>query len=233
MNIGDIISHHQMCNEEGTSLQRGMNYRIKPNYSIFLMSIRTGAPYADRIEDDGNTLIYEGHDIANYKTLKTSPKIIDQSEFLPNSTTLTENGKFIQCVKNYKDKKSPAEIVKIYEKIKPGIWSFNGFFKLIDFWQEISNNRKVFKFKLELIDFDESEADCSTSLQNNHTRLIPTYVKLEVWKRDNGKCVICGSNKNLHFDHNIPFSKGGSSTTSKNIQILCANCNLSKNDKIV
>ena len=63
--------------------------------------------------------------------------------------------------------------------------------------------------------------------------MIPSDVKLEVWKRDKGQCVLCGSKENLHFDHIIPFSKGGSSLTAKNIQILCAKCNLSKHDKIM
>ncbi len=44
---------------------------------------------------------------------------------------------------------------------------------------------------------------------------------------------MCGSNINLHFDHDIPFSKGGSSLTSKNIQLLCEKCNLKKHDKII
>ena len=48
-----------MCNEESTSLQKGMNYRIKGNISIILMSLRKNAPYADRIENDGKILIYE------------------------------------------------------------------------------------------------------------------------------------------------------------------------------
>lgn len=66
----------------------------------------------------------------------------------------------------------------------------------------------------------------------DHNRLIPAHVKREVWIRDKGKCVVCGSNKNLHFDHIIPFSKGGSSLVSENIQLMCAKHNLQKRDKI-
>ena len=229
MEVGDIISYIQLCGEEHFNIQKGMNFRTINGYSIFLMSVRPNAPYADRVEDNGSILIYEGHDIPNYKYLAQNPKTLDQPQFQPNGKKLTENGKFLQAVQEYKNGAS-AEIVKIYEKIKPGIWVYNGFFKLIDAWQEESNGRKVFKFKLIIT--DKKSNDLSHKILD-HSRLIPAQVKQEVWKRDKGQCVMCGSTENLHFDHIIPFSKGGSSTTAKNIQLLCAKCNLSKHDKII
>ena len=60
---------------------------------------------------------------------------------------------------------------------------------------------------------------------------IPQNIKDKVWNRDGGKCVQCGSNENIEFDHIIPFSKGGSSTY-RNLQILCTKCNRSKSSKI-
>lgn len=61
--------------------------------------------------------------------------------------------------------------------------------------------------------------------------LIPQGVRQVVWRRDGGRCVQCGADVNLHFDHIIPVAKGGA-TTVENIQILCAPCNLSKGAKI-
>lgn len=227
---GDIISYQEMCSEEKVSLQKGMSFRCKNGNTIILMSLRKNAPYADRIEEDGKILIYEGHDMAKYQGLKQDPKKIDQPKYLP-SGQLSENGKFFNAAMQYKNGDKSAELVKVYEKMQPGVWSYNGIFKLVDAWQEESNERKVFKFKLELTEEDLITKRNIKDL--DHTRMIPSDVKLEVWKRDKGQCVLCGSKENLHFDHIIPFSKGGSSITAKNIQILCAKCNLSKHDKIM
>ncbi|MCH7471445.1 HNH endonuclease [bacterium] len=60
---------------------------------------------------------------------------------------------------------------------------------------------------------------------------IPDEVQLFVWKRDGGCCVQCGSKENLEFDHIIPVSKGGASTT-RNIQLLCEHCNRTKGGKV-
>lgn len=65
MQPGDVISYIEMCQEEGANLQRGMNFRLRGGWSIILMSLRAGAPYADRVEEDGKVLIYEGHDEPN------------------------------------------------------------------------------------------------------------------------------------------------------------------------
>jgi hypothetical protein len=226
---GDVISYLDMCQKERVNLQRGMNFRLRGGLSVILMSLRPGAPYADRIEENGKILIYEGHDIPSFKD-GPRPKSVDQPKRNPGGG-LTQNGLFCEAAQKYKQGKIKVEFVKVYEKIKPGIWVYNGCFKLIDAWQEASNNRHVFKFKLELV--DEDFVSNITDLKDiDHNRLIPTSVKLEVWKRDKGRCVTCGSQDNLHFDHIIPYSKGGSSLVAENIQILCARHNIAKKDNI-
>lgn len=60
---------------------------------------------------------------------------------------------------------------------------------------------------------------------------IPEDVRFKVWRRDGGRCVQCGNNKDLEFDHIIPVSKGGSNT-ERNIQLLCLTCNREKSNKI-
>ena len=59
----EIISYREMCDlENKQTLQRGMNYRINPSYSVILMSQRPNAPYKDKVHADGITIEYEGHD---------------------------------------------------------------------------------------------------------------------------------------------------------------------------
>jgi transcriptional regulator with XRE-family HTH domain len=62
-------------------------------------------------------------------------------------------------------------------------------------------------------------------------RSISEKVRMFVWTRDEGRCVKCGVNENLEYDHIIPISKGGSHT-ERNLQLLCAQCNREKRDSV-
>jgi hypothetical protein len=226
----NIISYIEMCRREGASLQQGMNFGLGGNHSVILMSVRPNAPYRDRVEDGGTTLIYEGHDCPK-GAVCPNPKVVDQPENFP-SGGLTQNGKFHAAAQLAKRNERPPERVRVYEKIRPGIWSYNGVFHLVDSWRERDEYRTVFKFKLVAVEGDEDLAK-PVRINAERRRLIPTHVKLEVWKRDDGKCAVCGAKDELHFDHIVPFSKGGTSLTAANVQLLCARHNIDKKDHIM
>src|SRR5438477_4819621 len=94
-NVGDVISHAQMCLIESCSLQRGMNYRLHDDVSVLLMSVRQGSPYADRVEDEGRTLTYEGHDVPATRG-GPSPKTLDQP-WVTQGGAATQNALFFKA----------------------------------------------------------------------------------------------------------------------------------------
>lgn len=199
------------------------------DHAVLLMSRRVNAPYSDEVLDDGSVLIYEGHDVT--RSQHPYPKQVDQPKLLPSGKP-TENGKFLEAVATFRTGRDAARRVRVYEKIKTGIWAYNGLFHLTDAWTAESNKRQVFKFKLLAVAEDAPNESRFSPLVVPQHRLIPTAIKREVWKRDGGRCARCGSDNDLHFDHVIPFSLGGSSTTPENVQLLCARHNLEKRDRI-
>ncbi|MBW1796114.1 MAG: HNH endonuclease [Deltaproteobacteria bacterium] len=94
----------------------------------------------------------------------------------------------------------------------------NHYFKEKNKFKKLQKEIRLFE-KLESADIQQSR------------EAIPEEIRFAVWRRDGGKCVKCGSKKNLEFDHIIPVSKGGSNT-ERNIQILCEKCNREKSAKI-
>ena len=89
---------------------------------------------------------------------------------------------------------------------------------------ELRSNKDRFYFckkdcKLEFINQNDN---LNFSVTKRHS--IPTEVRKFVWDRDKGICCKCGSNMNIHFDHIIPVSKGGSNNI-ENIELLCQDCN--------
>ena len=225
MFVSEIISYPELVAREKANLQKGMNFGIRPGYSIILMSVRRGAPYHDRYDAEQNLLIYEGHDV--HRSRGIDPKKVDQPMNTPRGG-LTENGKFFRAAKDTVAGQRSPEKVKVYEKIHRGVWSDKGFFHLVDAEVLERNGRKVFDFFLKPI----QERTVLPDIELPFTRLIPTEVKVAVWERDHGRCVTCGRPDNLHYDHNLPYSKGGTSILAENVQLLCAPCNLKKSGKI-
>lgn len=214
-----------MCNqEEQEQLQRGMNFQMGENYSVVLMSVKANAPYADRISEDGFTIFYEGHDAPGDRV-----KEHHQPPAYP-SGRLTQNGEFKFAIDKAK-KSGEFPLAKVYEKLQPGIWTYRGLFEMRDYDYKERDGRKVFEFMLTITEQDLSAAEkhhTTKQIDLEQTRQIPGKVKLAVFKRDLGACTKCGSKDNLHFDHILPYSKGGTSLSESNIQLLCARHNLQK-----
>lgn len=98
------------------------------------------------------------------------------------------------------------------------------------------------QLRLVFLDFVDKERRKFERLKNQFSGLagapvkpkrdtIPEPVRMYVWRRDEGKCVKCGSQERLEYDHIIPVVRGGSST-ERNIQLLCERCNRQKSDSI-
>lgn len=83
--VDDIISYHDLVTAEKASLQKGMNYGAGKNYSVFLMSLRENAPYADTLDPVTGMLTYEGHDEPQRQG-GPNPKEIDQPLTTPKET---------------------------------------------------------------------------------------------------------------------------------------------------
>jgi len=195
------------------------------------MSVRKGAPYHDRVEDEGLTLIYEGHDATKIVD-GPDPKSVDQPARLASGRP-TENGRFFEAAQRYKRERTGADLVRVYEKVRDGIWADNGYFELVDAWRESDGRRQVFKFRLKAVESSQEELGATdANIVLSRTRMIPSSIKQAVWERDKGACTMCGAKDELHFDHIIPYSKGGSSMVLANVQLLCARHNLGKSAKL-
>ena len=78
-------------------------------------------------------------------------------------------------------------------------------------------------------DIDSPNNNESPCYKHKTKREPSNRLKVQVLMRDGNRCRICGVACNdgihkIHFDHIIPWSKGGE-TTLDNLQVLCSDCN--------
>jgi 5-methylcytosine-specific restriction endonuclease McrA len=59
-----------------------------------------------------------------------------------------------------------------------------------------------------------------------------TLSRLNIYRRDDYKCLYCGSKDGLTLDHVIPKSKGGPNSWT-NLATCCMKCNVSKGDRLL
>ena len=115
-------------------------------------------------------------------------------------------------------------------RTKYGTW-----YKALEAFVEYINSDKD---DIEEIENTLTEKNKSNTTQENEqgckhkTKREPNdKLKLKVMWRDGNECKLCGLKLSVweegHFDHIKPWSKCGE-TTLKNLQILCAKCNLTK-----
>ena len=79
---------------------------------------------------------------------------------------------------------------------------------------------------------DIIERSDKTTIKHKTKRDPSDRLKVQVLMRDGNRCKICGvicseGLHNIHFDHIIPWSKGGE-TVLENLQVLCSACNEAK-----
>jgi hypothetical protein len=101
------------------------------------------------------------------------------------------------------------------EQFEEGLDEVEGVPPLYDFSQEEGYDRR------------KASSYVARKTERQH---IPRSLKYAVLKRDNRTCQLCGAKApdvELHIDHIVPLSKGGT-TTLDNLQVLCADCNLGK-----
>jgi len=80
--------------------------------------------------------------------------------------------------------------------------------------------------------FFVAEPLTETKSRRSHSRFIPRDAMLKVIRRDGQICQKCNQpvpDREVEFDHIIPFSKGGTSTVS-NLRLIHKNCNRKKGD---
>jgi 5-methylcytosine-specific restriction endonuclease McrA len=130
---------------------------------------------------------------------------------------------------------TPVAVI-IQDDSSDGLWYFRGRAVVVKGSTSLPREEVVTRIKHAVIrvekDYNRISNEVSAfenmkALASAPREPIAQAVRLFVWQRDQGKCVRCGIQERLEFDHIIPVCEGGSST-ERNIQLLCERCNREK-----
>ncbi len=157
---------------------------------------------------------YDGHDMPR-PSGQLHAKAFDQPWENP-SGKLTQNGLFEQAALRFKKGAGGPEAVAVYEKIRYGIWAFNGMFSLRDAWVEQGRKRKAFKFRLEIaLETDGLVSNRPAAL--DHTRTTASTARVE---NAIEVAAFCANERQPTLRPRLPYSKE-TSRSAKNIRLLC------------
>jgi hypothetical protein len=133
------------------------------------------------------------------------------------------------------DHQEPLQLIA-FDESSNGIWVFRRKFIRVEDAGGVSRDELLLRIKHAVLREEKLLARIAREIKafENMERIssarrerIPEAVRLFVWQRDEGKCVKCGAQERLEFDHIIPLASGGSNT-ERNIQLLCERCNREK-----
>ena len=88
--------------------------------------------------------------------------------------------------------------------------------------------RKAAKGFLKIDKFGKDMKYLYHDIKPTKRKHIPKAIREAVFKRDNYRCVKCGSTRNLEIDHKVPLAKGRSGNKPEDLQVLCKDCNRRK-----
>ena len=138
-----------------------------------------------------------------------------------------------------------SELIKKHQNWTWGCWRLNEYIKgslysngeldywirlreLKNFWKDIDDIDKLDELIKKLTKREEILKTYKYKRRNSFTPLL----KKQCLDRDNKKCVICLSDKNLEVDHKIELIDGGDNVL-ENLQVLCSKCHREKTNRSI
>ena len=200
-----------------------------PNY---IESVRKEIDHIKALEDIGNGrlpvvqkphIVLQNPETCHYQSHNTVFVTAGDGDKYLLGTFLITGNRMIFVSENKSFHIGIAQITDIncyseYLKVTAKTQKASGYYKVKD--PEVASEVLLFLLKEE----NATAVEHSEVIQSRH---IPQDVKINVWHRDGGRCVYCGAEEYLEFDHITPISQGGSHAED-NIQLLCRRCHAQK-----
>lgn len=98
-------------------------------------------------------------------------------------------------------------------------WWWRGAF----YWESGDYNPEELRALLLMLERDDLQG-LAWELKLHPAKPIPENVARVVFKRDGGRCLVCGGNEQIQFTHVVAQSRGGSNDPH-NVHLVCAGCN--------